>query len=362
VAAFFYAVTVMARPVQPWLTRYAALTAFLTLALIGLGGLVTSHGAGLAVPDWPTSYGYNMFFFPISQWVGGIFYEHTHRLLASLVGLMTVFLAAWLWRTDERRWMRWLGVLAVLAVSLQGVLGGLRVTALKDELGIFHATLAQLFLVLLSALTLWSTAWWRDRARAGRPICVTRRTTYLFVAATALILLQLVLGATMRHQHAGLAVPDFPTAYGQLWPPMDADSVARYNQLRTEVAHVHPITPFGLALHMAHRSTALLVLAAVALAAWQARRQWGWTEPLTKLACGWLGLICVQVVLGAATVWTNKSADITTLHVVVGSISLVAGALLLLAMYRRASWPAALEPAAVAMEPRVSVEDRSTLA
>src|SRR6186997_3299080 len=101
-----------------------------------MGGLVTSHGVGLSVPDWPTTYGYNMFFFPFSKWVGGVMYEHTHRLAASLVGLLTVALAVWLHLGESRTWLRRLGWLAVFLVILQGVLGGLRVTALKDEIGI----------------------------------------------------------------------------------------------------------------------------------------------------------------------------------------------------------------------------------
>ena len=89
------------------LHRFAVLTAVATLGLVGVGGLVTSHGAGMAVPDWPNTYGYNMFFFPISQWVGGIFYEHTHRLAASAVGLLTVVLALWLYGRSARPLMRW---------------------------------------------------------------------------------------------------------------------------------------------------------------------------------------------------------------------------------------------------------------
>src|SRR5258708_4613889 len=114
------------------------LTAFATLCLICIGGLVTSHEAGMAVPDWPTSYGYNMFFFPFLKWwrVGNIFYEHSHRLFASGVGLLTTILAIWLWVKEKRRWLCWLGVIAFFAVVLQGVLGGLRVTQMKDEIGI----------------------------------------------------------------------------------------------------------------------------------------------------------------------------------------------------------------------------------
>ena len=131
--------------INPWLHRFAVGIAAATLVLLCFGGLVTSHGAGLAVPDWPNSYGYNMFLFPISKWVGGIFYEHTHRLVASGVGFLTIILAVWLWRKEERRWLRWLGWGALVLVALQGVLGGLRVTLLKDEIGIFHAALAQFF-------------------------------------------------------------------------------------------------------------------------------------------------------------------------------------------------------------------------
>src|SRR5215468_8839502 len=88
-----------------WLHRFAVLTALATLVLLGLGGLVTSHGAGMAVPDWPNTYGYNMFFFPMSKWVGGIFYEHTHRLIASGVGLLTTILALWVWGARARTFL-----------------------------------------------------------------------------------------------------------------------------------------------------------------------------------------------------------------------------------------------------------------
>src|SRR5258708_21137129 len=124
---------------NPWLFRFAVLTAFVTFLLIGLGGVVTSHGAGMSVPDWPNTYGYNMFAFPISKWVGGIFYEHTHRLLASAVGLMTTILAIWLWLGGSRKWMHWLGLPAFLGVIAQGILGGLPVTVPMDSLGVFLA-------------------------------------------------------------------------------------------------------------------------------------------------------------------------------------------------------------------------------
>ena len=116
-----------------------AFTAVCTLLLIAIGGLVTSKGAGMAVPDWPTTYGYNMFLFPVSQWQGGIFYEHTHRLVASFIGLLTTILAVWLWTKGGM--LRKFGFAAFILILLQGLLGGLRVTLYKDQIGIFHATL-----------------------------------------------------------------------------------------------------------------------------------------------------------------------------------------------------------------------------
>src|SRR2546426_3853508 len=103
---------------NPWLHRLAVFTAMATLALIGVGGLVTSHGAGMAVRDWPNTYGYNMFWFPVSKWVGGIFYEHTHRLTAAFVGFLTTVLAVWMWVRETQARTRWLGVGAFLSVIL----------------------------------------------------------------------------------------------------------------------------------------------------------------------------------------------------------------------------------------------------
>src|SRR5437868_15091085 len=100
--------------------------------------MVTSKGVGLAVPDWPTTFGYNMFLFPASKWIGGIFFEHTHRLIASTVGFLTIILAASLWFLDRRRWVRILGIAAVGAGIVQGVLGGFRVRVLIVVVVLFH--------------------------------------------------------------------------------------------------------------------------------------------------------------------------------------------------------------------------------
>src|SRR4026207_881019 len=146
------------------LNRVAWLTCVATLLLICSGGMVTSKNVGLAVPDWPTTFGYNMFLFPISKWVGGILFEHTHRLMGSLVGFLTIILAVWLWLREDRRWIRSLGVIAVVGVILQGILGGLRVTMMKDQIGIFHACVAQAFLGLLVFIALVTTKFWPSLA------------------------------------------------------------------------------------------------------------------------------------------------------------------------------------------------------
>lgn len=318
---------------QPWLNRFAVLTAVATLFLIGLGGLVTSHEAGLAVPDWPTTYGYNMFLFPISQWIGGIFYEHTHRLAAAAVGLLTVILTVWLWFQEKRNWLRWLGAAAFLLVVWQGVLGGLRVTLYKNEIGIVHATLAQLFLVLVSAIALFTTRSWR-RLAGAQPARNLSNLRYWFLFATLLVFIQLMLGATMRHQHAGLAIPDFPLAYGRLWPRTDEASLAWINQHRVDARDFGPVTAFQVALHMTHRLGALVIVLATGLSALQLGRRAGRRAPITKLAWSWLALICLQGLLGAITVWSNKAADIATAHVVLGAASLVVGTWLTLVLFR----------------------------
>ena len=312
---------------NPWLFRFAAVTAFVTFLLIGLGGLVTSHGVGMSVPDWPNTYGYNMFTFPISKWVGGIFYEHTHRLLATAVGLLTTVLAVWLWLADPRKWMHWLGLAAFLGVIVQGILGGLRVIMHMDSLGVFHATIAQLFFILVCAIALFTSRFWIELNTGKKTFFVARGLRTLVLGTTVLIFIQLIIASTMRHQHAGLAIADFPLAYGKIWPATDPEAVAGYNARRVSVTEEASITAFQIKLQMAHRVMAAAILILVTACAWSAGRRLGGKDSLAKLAIFWLALMFVQIALGAWTIWSNKAADVTTLHVMVGALSLVTGAL-----------------------------------
>jgi len=153
-------------------------------------------------------------------------------------------------------------------------------------------------------------------------------SSWLLRCVTLLILGQLILGATMRHQHAGLAIPDFPLAYGKIWPAMDAGAVEVYNQKRMEATAVNPITAAQIALQMAHRLVAVLILAGVALSAWLTRRNVGSKNPLSKMTLGWLVLIMAQAILGATTIWSGKAADVATAHVLLGALSLSCGTMI----------------------------------
>jgi cytochrome c oxidase assembly protein subunit 15 len=267
-----------------------------------------------------------MFTFPISKWVGGIFYEHSHRLLASAVGLLTTILAVWLWLKDPRKWLTWLGIAAFLLVIVQGILGGLRVRWQLDWLGVPHGAVAQAFQVLTCAIALFTSRWWLDSS-AEKQIPVPRGLRSHVLYVTILIFVQLLIAATMRHQHAGLAIPDFPLAYGKIWPATTAEAVASYNTHRVEINNANPITAFQVNLQMAHRLAAYAIFLGVAAAAFLARKKLGGADGLTRLAWFWLALLALQIVLGAATIWWNKAADITTLHVMVGASALLTGAL-----------------------------------
>jgi cytochrome c oxidase assembly protein subunit 15 len=298
---------------------YAVFTAVCAFILLISGGLVTSKGVGMTVPDWPNSYGYNMFTFPISRWVGGIFYEHAHRLIASGVGLLTVILAVLLWFAEPRRWVRVLGYIAVAAVIVQGVLGGMRVVLIKDEIGIFHGMLAQAYISLLVVIAIalskaFATggARWRWHAPGLLRWVVT---------LTILVYLQLAVGAAMRHEHAGLAVHDFPLAYGQLWPSISVQQLEAINAQRIASGEV-PTTLVNIHVHMLHRLMAVVIFAGIVAYAWHARRA---AMGVRIASRWWVVLVITQIGLGAWTVLSDKAADITTAHVAVGALTLFLG-------------------------------------
>lgn len=293
---------------------YALLVAASTALLIFAGGLVTSTGSGLSVPDWPNSYGWFMFTFPVENMVGGIFYEHGHRLIASTVGFLILVMAGVLWRVETRRWVRTLGLIALAAVIVQGILGGITVLwLLPDPISIAHASLAQIVFCLTATIAVATAPGWRRSyaASGGVPDDATLRR--MAAATTALVYLQIVIGATMRHTDAGLAIPDFPWAFGRVLPPQWSPQIA---------------------IHFAHRVGALIV-ATMALAAaghvlHHHRRLGALTRPATIL----IALVCVQITLGALTVLSQKHFIINSFHVVTGGLVLVTSLVLTLRAHR----------------------------
>jgi cytochrome c oxidase assembly protein subunit 15 len=188
-----------------------------TFLLVVAGGLVTSSEAGLAVVDWPNTFGSNMFLFPVARMTGGIYYEHAHRLFGALVGLTTIVLAIRLWRRDDRKWVHRLALAAVALVVLQGTLGGLRVTgnftlstsevdmAPSIVLALAHGVLGQIFLGVMVALAVVTSVRWLEAgAPELRPNFNDDRGLQRWLIVTVLV--QLVLGAAQRHLAALLIV------------------------------------------------------------------------------------------------------------------------------------------------------------
>lgn len=308
---------------------FSVVVAASTLILILAGGFVTSTGSGLAVPDWPNTYGWFMFAFPLEKMVGGIFWEHGHRLIASTVGFLMLALAFWLWRAEPRPWVRRLGFIALAAVVAQGILGGITVLwYLPEPISISHAGLAQIVFCLTVALALVTSRGWQRgyrRGHAGTPD--DRILQRVALATTVLVYAQIIMGATMRHTDAGLAIPDFPLAFGRIVPPhWDAK----------------------IAVHFAHRVGAALVaimIVATTLHVWAHARD---RRELVRPSILLLALLGVQVTLGAYVVWSGKHFVINSLHVATGASVLGTSLVLTLRAHRARFGEAAMVEARAA--------------
>jgi len=294
-----------------WLHRYAKLLACATLVLVAAGGMVTSTSAGLSVPDWPTTYGYSMFSFPLRNMVGGILYEHGHRLIASTVGFLTIGLVVFLWIAEPRRWVRRLGLVALFAVVLQGVLGGLTVLYfLPPAISISHAGLAQLFFCLTVSVALFTSPGWRV---PPRPLLDDRGLRRRLVILAAIVYSQILLGATMRHLGAGLAIPDFPLSFGHVIPPIWTGPIA---------------------IHFAHRLVALIVAVFTLVTIGQIWRRHRDRRELVQV--GWMlaAAVATQVTLGALVVLSGKQPVVNTLHVATGAVVLATTLVVTLRTFR----------------------------
>jgi cytochrome c oxidase assembly protein subunit 15 len=301
-----------------WLHRFAQTLAVLTFLLIAVGGLVHSHDAGLSVPDWPTTYEYNMFTFPYSKWVGGIFYEHSHRLLASAVGFLTILLAVWLTLKDRRIELKVLGWVALVCVILQGVLGGMTVLyLLPPAISTAHAGLAKIFFCLTLLIAFLTSRGWllRDRIHLGsEKSCSVRRLNLLSLVATGAIYIQILFGAVMRHTYDnewGFAIQGWPLSNGA-WIPEFTSGV--------------------VVVHFIHRTFAFAILALAAILLLYAKKKLGDLPQLVRPAWGLLAVLVLQISLGIATVlteWGNPAIGfytpvitVTTTHQAVGALVL----------------------------------------
>jgi cytochrome c oxidase assembly protein subunit 15 len=308
-------------PTVHWL---ALITAGATFPLIFMGGLVTSHQAGMSVPDWPNSWGYNMFTFPPSKWVGGILFEHTHRLAGTAVGFLTILLVAAAWGTDRRRWVRWTAVAVFLAVCVQGTIGGLRVVLSERDLAIVHGIAAQLFFCFIAAFCVMSSRFWAEKRNID-PSSVIRNVLRLSLLTVAILVAQLIVGAIMRLCDAGLAIPDFPTSFGHLLPPTHIDAAFRQaaiHQYGMDLG-LNRVTLFQIWIHFAHRIGATMASISVIWLATMILLRLRGQPAFTRPAWIILALLVIQVTLGILTVLLRKPADIASLHVAVGALLLV---------------------------------------
>ncbi|MBV9495936.1 MAG: heme A synthase [Acidobacteria bacterium] len=315
-------------PTPAALRRYTLFVAASTLFLIFAGAMVTSTGSGLAVPDWPLSYGMIM-----PPMVGGIFYEHGHRMIAATVGFLTVLQAIFLQVWEPKRFIRRLGWAAVGAVIAQGVLGGLTVIFLLPKaISISHAGLAEIFFCLNVSI-----AFFTRRPRAGASVgqrggglqpvpgpaeagphvsvilsredgegSVPLLAPRLLVA---LVYTQILIGALMRHLGAGLAIPDFPLSFGKVVPAF---------------------TSLAIAVNYAHRVGAAVVACAILYVAAKVPR-YRWML---------VGVVLMQLTLGAFTVWSGKHPILTSFHVAGGALTLAVSLITALGTRATAKAPA----------------------
>ena len=287
---------------------------FATLLLIFAGALVKSFEVGLSVPDWPTTYGYQMFAFPWADMVGGIFYEHGHRMLATFVGALTLLLAIWLGYKDPRKSVKLLGYTALVLVVVQGLLGGLTVLYfLPTPISLLHGVIAQTFflVVILIAYTL--------SKEFGERRHVQDKNRSIIMIFTITLYLQLILGAWMRHTDSGLAIYDFPTMAGSWFPAFNESMLSTINSWRFDM-DLSDVSLFQVLIHFFHRLGALFILflmVFIHIKMYQKSHHYLNTIKINLYALEII--VGVQIVLGAITIWTAKSPFITSFHVMNGA-------------------------------------------
>lgn len=292
-------------PISPALHRFAVLVASVTFILVIAGALVTSTGSAMAVPDWPLAFGHLI----PTHWTAGVPFEYGHRVIAGTVSILTLMIALWAWMAEPRKWVRYVAFGAFGLVLVQALLGGLTVlTDLDLPLAVAHAATGQLFFCVMVSIALFTNPRWEtDPAplRTGPGPALAP----LAAATTGLIYLQVLIGAVMRHMHAGLAIPDFPLSFGRLVPPTFT-------------------VPIGI--NYAHRCGALVVTVMVIWTAVRTFRNYASTPALRRPMIGLLALLVLQIALGATIVLTRRAVTPTTAHVAIGAAVLATSVVLTL--------------------------------
>ena len=286
-----------------------------TLLLIFAGALIKSHEVGLSVPDWPTSYGKQMFSFPLSEMVGGIFYEHGHRVFATIVGFLTLVLAVLIGFSNQPQWVKKTSLLALILVVSQGLLGGMTVLYfLPPPISILHGILAQTFFALTIFIS-YSQSKIRTKKQKLSSAPYMRRGA---VILASLVYFQLILGALMRHTGSGLAIPDFPTM-GGLWFP--SFSEATINNINVDLfdKNLDMVNRWQVVIHFLHRLGALVIFSFFSVFLFKFFKDNKRKSLELKLMVLITTIMLFQIGLGIATVLTERLPYIASFHVVVGA-------------------------------------------
>jgi cytochrome c oxidase assembly protein subunit 15 len=286
-----------------WIYLFMCVAVATVFLLLITGGLVTGLKAGLAVPDWPNSFGHNMLLYPLSEMVGGIYYEHAHRLYGMLVGVTAITVVGVMLLYESRRWMRGLAVAYLLAVCVQGVLGGTRVTETSTVLAIAHGVFAQIVFAAVACIAAMTSTTWR----AAQPTLTLRKADLIApLILTLLLLIQLTLGAMYRHLHRAAENPPHP---------------------------LHPLyTHIGLAVIIT------IVIIFVAGRAWGGHRD---LPVLPAIGRTLIGLVLFQLMLGMSAmvvVWMSDPGHIRAYEVIVTTAHQITGAMLLAGSALLALW------------------------
>jgi len=294
------------------LHRFAMLAVGATFCLIFVGGLVTSTGSALAVPDWPLAFGKL-----IPAWQGGIRFEFGHRVVAGLVMILTLGLMIWVLAVERRRWVRNTALAAFGLIVVQAALGGITVLfELPLAIAVTHAATAQAFFCVMVALAIFTNPRWEQTAPADES--GTRPPLAALAAiTTAAVYGQILVGALMRHLGAGLAIPDFPLAFGQLVPPY-------WNEF--------------IVVNFAHRIGAIAVSAMIIWTVARVQRSRHEVPELRRPALALILLLILQVSLGAFTIWGQRAVLPTTSHVAIGAAVLATSLTLAIRAYHLFGW------------------------